>query len=341
MADPAPYRNKRHVWYSPIIERAEKVWQFHIIERKFPIKFVGGLVVKDQLIVRGKIFACVPEFLGIVTDYRREKFIQLMAGELHISGRTIQSWSAPDRKMPDSESYSLENLWNAITVAVAKYTAEKSTPPDQRERVVLKWKERGPFIRALLETAFADVYQTDQSGVDRVLSQMGESAASLPPLFAYKLFKDFDGYCTITDRDLPMLARLLGGSAHERRELCERIAAAETRPTGEIIGVLMGRDMGHWREIRNSDYKKNFENGKNPSSASWEGFTEKARGLRFDKLVVLLNFVTLAWPDETGASCFGTAEIDLFLQYKYCLTEDGRGAVLDWLKARTEKGPGQ
>lgn len=280
---------------------------------------------KLPLKLRGELFVGAAGFLGL-PEIWSIKFISAMSKKLMMHEGSLFNWKK--RGFPVKEATTFDELWTILSETVQEFADRSDIPGKVRKTLSTNWTTRADTLKHGLRLSFIKYNDIGREQCIALLNSMGTAALDLPPLFPYKLFKNFDGYRSVTPQDFTFLVYLLSSSKEKRRQVSELLAASEMKPTQKIVRDFMSREGREWWEIRNLDYAANFSGGKNPSKKSWELFTEKALALPTIELYALLALLALIWPNQNGELPMRSEDIDLLLMFKYCLTENGQSLVL-------------
>ena len=307
---------------------------------------------KKQIDARALILSYIPERVGIPVM----SFDYWVSCRLNKQAERMRDYRLLDSPMPGA--WRFDDLFSAADGAVKDHFQNDRLNAAERVRGERWWESHRTEIKEDCRLFFLDLDSTEQiedypsaiqslaKSTERILIDFQEIFLHLTKRQAYKLQRDLPAYASVTARDLDFVGAMLSMRPNQRRELKTMLTGQEHDSMETILERTESGEWGHWVNVRNKKYTETSKD--NSVAGSWVSFCKQyqSRYMLQCPLITVFLMETLIAPGEgetvrIDKTRFGPAEIDLFLMFKYFLTEGGRGAVLDWLKARTEKGPGQ
>ncbi len=300
---------------------------------------------------RIELLAEIPALLGMTPNALMEhlcKFIYKGRGK---KGKALELNSMTKAKTRGHMSYSYEEFSTALDKAMEDYLGQEF--PKSKEKAAKqeatrhKWEEKREFIHLMIATMYSDPsdavfikYRAElDEAMDRLLHSWESRFMGLDPWTAAQVECNFSLLDDVTGEDTAFVSSMLKLTEAERVHLGEWLPGLDCPTAGAMLERLDPEGLSFWKGL----WSKAGRGGKVPLTGEcWIRFREKVRALPLERALALLMFLDYILPAHEGAAArFGPEGMDLFLMFKYFLTVDGRGAVLDWLEARTKEGPGQ
>lgn len=303
---------------------------------------------EDLKILRSDLLTLIPDILGM----SHRNFNELVSTYLNKSsdGGPLSASALDQARKRESMSYSYEAFSTALDNAMEYYLnqrfQQRSAKAAKQAATRQNWEENREVIHLLIASVYTAPgaplipYKTElDEAMDRLVRSWESRFMALDPWTAARVERNFSLLDDVTGDDSAFVSSLLKLTEAERAHLGEWLPSLDCPTAGVMLERIDPKELSFWKGL----WSRACWGGKVPlTGESWIRFKEKVRALPLDRALALLMFLDYILPAQDGvAARFGPEGMDLFLMFKFFLTEDGRGAVLDWLKARTEKGPGQ
>ncbi len=98
-----------------------------------------------------------------------------------------------------------------------------------------------------------------------------------------------------------------------------------TQAVGVIWEQLDPEELVCWKAIRD---KADKGKGRLLTGESWIAFRDRLKAIPLERALSVCLFLEYTLPHQDGTEPFSPEEIDLFLMFKYCLTEETQEKVL-------------
>ena len=247
---------------------------------------------------------------------------------------------AKNRKyLPDKSKYDYENFCAALENGVLDYLEEETTADgkeaEKQETVRQRWETERGFIQLFIEAAYlvpgeelpfiTQLRAEYEPTKKKLLATFEVPFMTLDPRTAARLERNFEAFASLSTKDFRFVAAMLSRKGEDRAELGKQLRGI-TLPVGAILEQLDPEELVCWKAIRN---KADKGKGRLLTGESWIAFRDRLEVLPLERALSVCLFLEYTLPRPDGTEPLGPEEIDLFLIFKYCLTEEAQDEVLE------------
>lgn len=256
--------------------------------------------------------------------------------------------------------WSFDEFWNRVEYVVQFYADEKCSD------VLREWESKKGELEPICRELFFDINAPERSAdfppaarifaedfeakKGRMLDTLTEILQMLGDANEYTLYRysrGFSAFASITEDDLKFIVKVLDMTEAEKAGLRDRMEKQETVDAVTMLDRMYSEELRTWLELRNNSFA-NTINHREGIQKSIEEFLKKCNNLSGWRLFVLHRFIFLALVGpgieehleekiEQGEKIildplrFSNAEIDLFLMFKYILTDAAKKEIMNFL----------
>lgn len=239
--------------------------------------------------------------------------------------------------LPDKPKYSYENFCSALEKGIADYL---NKPPKGEataktlETVRRRWETEHGFIQLLIEAAYlvpgeelpfiTQLRAEYEPTKEKLLSTFEARFMELDPRTAARLEYNFEAFARLSINDCRFVLAMQVRKGEDRVELGKQLRGI-TLPVGVIWEQLDPEELVCWKAIRD---KADKGKGRLLIGESWIAFRDRLKAIPLERALSVCLFLEYTLPRQDGTEPFSPEEIDLFLMFKYCLTEETQEKVL-------------